>query len=108
MNVPQFAIDPVNRHEPVRMADGRVFNRKHTYSTGRSGNVWFTGFRCPVCGATTSRPRNPFRGRKVGNPVCDGITYSPMTGRPVKRPARLKDAPPSAPSDPDPLREPGA
>jgi hypothetical protein len=86
-----MSIEPNRKHEPIAMAFNGRFARKHKYSTGRTGNVWFWSYKCPTCGAGTSRPRNPFKGRKVPPPVCDGITYDEMTGRPVKRPAKLKD-----------------
>jgi hypothetical protein len=76
-------------HPPAAMERGGKYPMKHTYSTGRRGNVWFDAFKCPVCGAHTSRPCNPFRGRNVPPPVCDGVTYHETTGRPMKRPARL-------------------
>lgn len=77
------------KHDPAAMPYNGLFNKKHTYSTGRRGNIWFYSYKCPVCGAKTSRPCNPFKGRSVPDPVCDGITYHEITGRPMKRPAKL-------------------
>jgi hypothetical protein len=85
-------IDPLLRHDPCHMADtGTPFTRQGGRNQ-RKWRVWYTGFRCPVCGAKAARPRNPFRGRVVPPPVCDGITYT-ESGKPVKRPARLGLAP---------------
>jgi hypothetical protein len=85
--------ETMGKHPPVRMTYTGRFNHKHTYRTGRQGNVWFHGYKCPTCGDHASRPCNPFKGRKVPPPVCDGITYDEMTGRPLKRPARLPEEP---------------
>lgn len=79
------------RHDPAYMEilPGR-FPRKQGRGQ-RRWNVWYWAYRCPVCGDNTSRPCNPFRGRKVPPPVCDGITYDGLTGRPVKRPAKMPE-----------------
>lgn len=80
----------MNRHEPVRMVyTGRFHKKQGGRCGGRQWNVWYSGFRCSTCGSHTSRPCNPFKGRKVPPPVCDGVTYDEMTGRPVKRPAKM-------------------
>lgn len=109
----KYAFDPARKHQPVAMTlrpDGR-FPVKQGGRTGgtRRWNVWYWGYNCPTCGAFTSRPCNPFKGRKVPPPVCDGITYH--AGRPVKRPAKLP--PPADPTtgsaaDPPPPATPGS
>ncbi len=95
-----LVIDPARRHEPVHMVErpGRYPVKQGRHGT-RRWNVWYVGYHCPTCGATNSRPCNPFKGRKVAPPVCDGVTYH--NGRPVKRPARLKPVtgPPAAPRE---------
>lgn len=79
------------KHDPCRMTFVDSFNRKQGGRVGgRKWNVWYNGYRCPVCAAFASRPRNPFKGRKIGNLVCDGITYGDY-GKRLKRPARMKD-----------------
>jgi len=48
-------------------------NYKHTYQTGRRGNIWFEVYVCPVCGFTKRPASNPLKGRKI-NFVCKGAT----------------------------------
>lgn len=90
------AIDPSRKHTPCYMTMrpnrfGRQGGRNQ-----RKWTVWYYGYNCPACGSRTSRPVNPFRGRKVPPPVCDGITYDEH-GRPTKRPARILVPPSSEP-----------
>lgn len=47
-------------------------NYKHTYRTGRRGNIWFEVYVCPVCGFTKRSASNPIKGRKIVF-KCQGI-----------------------------------
>lgn len=51
-------------------------NYKHTYQTGRRGNIWFEVYMCPVCGFTKRPASNPLKGRKIVF-KCSGETPNP-------------------------------
>lgn len=59
-------------HEPTRMVYSHRSNQKHTHSTKhgpRERNHWFGVWKCPVCGLTASRKRQPI--------VCKGTDDAP-------------------------------
>lgn len=60
-------------HEPTKMLYHRRGNSKHAHNT-RNGtryfNHWFNVYRCPTCGATACKKRQPI--------LCRGI--APATG----------------------------
>ncbi len=56
-------------HEPAAMVYSHKSNRKHKHNT-RNGiryfNHWYNVYKCPICGLTAARKRQPI--------VCRGRT----------------------------------
>ena len=49
-------------HDPMKMVFSHKSNQKHTHHTRngtREFNHWFAVYRCPACGKTASKKRQP-------------------------------------------------
>jgi hypothetical protein len=86
------------KHEPAIMVYSHRSNKKHVHHTRRGTqqwNHWFTVYRCPVCGRTASRKRQPVRctggqreqGGEKESSFCTRRTAS-ISGRQGKRRSR--------------------
>jgi hypothetical protein len=52
----------VAAHEPTRMVYSGQSNQKHAHSTKHGvkyRNHWFNVYKCPACGRTAARKRQP-------------------------------------------------